>query len=86
MMASERITKWKTDVDFFWVAALAFGVRVYIWSVKQGTKVFTPTGEHPRILSGDEMRAKTTSTTNGWVGEVVIAFNNAHYFAMLPEE
>jgi hypothetical protein len=45
MMGSERITKWKTDVDFFWVAALAFGVCVYVWSVEQGTRVFTPAGD-----------------------------------------
>ena len=79
-MAREGITVWKTDVDFFWVAALAFGVCVYVWSMEQGTKVFTSSGDHPRILSADEMRTKTSSS-----GDIIIAFHGCHYFAMMPE-
>ena len=84
-MATDRITKWKTDVDFYWVAALAFGVKVYVWSLDQGTKVFTPSGDSPRILSDAEILTKTASSTDGWEGEIIIAFCRCHYFAMLPD-
>ena len=84
-MATERITKWKTDVEFYWVAALVFGVCVYVWSLDQGTKVFNPSGVKPRILSAAEIHTKTSSSTDGWEGEIILAFNRCHYFAMLPE-
>ena len=84
-MGTEGLTKWKTDIDFFWVAALVYRVRVYVWSLEQGTKVFTPSGDRPWILNADEMRHKTMSSTDGWAGEVVLAYNNSHYYTMMTE-
>ena len=72
-------------MDFYWVAALAFDVSVFVWSMEQGTKVFNSSGDHPRILSDDEMHAKTSSPPDDWTGDIIIAFHGCHYFAMMPE-
>ena len=72
-------------MDFYWVAALAFGVRVFVWSMDQGTKVFTPTGDSPRVLSKEDIHKKTTNNTDDWEEEIIIAFYQSHYYAMVPE-